>query len=136
MKPTPDAGLQQKNSNPPKVIGRPFQPGVSGNPSGKRRGSVSVAATLKRILTKGDAKLICTKLISQAKAGNHQAQRLILELCGDEVPLKVAVDIAAPAPQVVLHLPAGRAAQFQGKMPGVQWVEDPPEPGRVMPPQG
>jgi hypothetical protein len=135
LNPKADAGLQQEKSTPPKVIGKPFPPGVSGNPSGRRRGSVSLTATLKRILTKGDANAICFKLISQAKAGNHQAQRLIMELCGDEAPLKMAVDIAAPAPQVVLHLPAGRAAQFQGKMPGVQWVEDPPEPGRVMPPE-
>jgi hypothetical protein len=95
---------------------------VVGNPSGRRRGSVSLKSALKSRLTKTDANAICDKLISQARAGNHQAQRLILENCGDEVHLSVG--FAAPAPQIILTLPAGRAADFKGQMPGVQWVED------------
>ena len=72
---TADAGLQHQNSVPPKVIGKPFKPGVSGNPSGRRRGSVSLTATLKKRLTKADARAIADKLIQQAKAGNRDAIR-------------------------------------------------------------
>ena len=119
-----DAGLQLQNSTPPKVIGKPFKPGVSGIPSGRRRGSVSLPAMFKACLTKADAKAICAKLISQAKAGNHHAQRLIFDKCGDDASLHLSVDIAPQAPQVFLHLPAGRAELCKEQLPGVHWVED------------
>ena len=75
---------------------------------------MSLKATLKSRLKKTDANAICDKLISQARAGNHHAQRLILELCGDEQPFQLSVGFAAPPPQVHLFLPAGRA---EGIMP-------------------
>ena len=128
-----DAGLQHHNSAPAKVIGKPFPPGVSGNPSGRRRGSVSLKATLKSRLTKTEANAICDKLISQARAGNHQAQRLILENCGDEMPLHVSVGFAATAPQVILTLPAGRA---EGIMPCMVVSPETAKPAPVTPPQG
>jgi hypothetical protein len=101
-----DAALQHENSLPPKVIGRPFRPGVSGNPSGRRRGSVSLAATLKSRLTTADAKAIADKLIEQAKAGNRDAIRIILERCDEQPPPPLPVQSADPFDAIDLdHLP-------------------------------
>ena len=66
-KPTPTAQEQRENSKPP---GRPWPKGVSGNPGGRRKGAVSLKATLTRALTKADADAIARKLIDGAKAGN------------------------------------------------------------------
>jgi len=77
--PPPDAGLQRENSARKRIVGRPWPKGVSGNPSGRRRGSVSLAAALARSLTKRDAEAICRKLISLAKRGDVPALRLLFD---------------------------------------------------------
>ena len=74
-KPTPTAQEQRENSKPP---GRPWPKGVSGNPGGRRKGAVSLKATLTRALTKADADAIARKLIDGAKAGNTAAAKLLL----------------------------------------------------------
>ena len=79
--PPPDVGLQ-RNSNgksPGGITGKGFRPGQSGNPSGKRKGSVSLAAALARSLTRKDAEAICRKLISLAKRGDVPALRLLFD---------------------------------------------------------
>lgn len=43
-----------------------FQPGQSGNPGGRRKGSISIAALLKRTVNKSDAKKIVDSLIELA----------------------------------------------------------------------
>jgi hypothetical protein len=72
------AGLQA-NSSEKNLRGRPFVKGQSGNPSGKRKGSVSIAATLKRMLSKRDAEKICRSLIKQAMCGDLAAVKLLLD---------------------------------------------------------
>jgi Family of unknown function (DUF5681) len=79
---TTDAGLQGENSHAPpprKVFGRPFKKGQSGNPSGRRKGSVSLTAAVKRNLTRKNADAIARKLIAMAKAGDIVAMRLLFD---------------------------------------------------------
>jgi len=54
------------------ITGKGFKPGCSGNPSGRRRGSVSLAAALARSLTRKDAEAICRKLISLGIRANTE----------------------------------------------------------------
>ena len=74
-----DAGLQHENSKRRKPVGRPWPKGVSGNPSGRRNGSVSLAAALARSLTRKDAEAICRKLIQLCKRGDIPALRLLFD---------------------------------------------------------
>src|SRR5208283_2708519 len=79
--PSNAVGLQ-RNSNAKLhggVTGKGFRPGQSGNPSGKRKGSVSLAAALARSLTRKDAHAICRKLISLCKCGDVPALRLLFD---------------------------------------------------------
>ena len=82
--PLPTAQEQRKNSIARRVVGRPFRPGQSGNPGGRRRGTVSVKAALKRVLTKGDADAIARRLIASAKKGNTAATKLLLNHLPDD----------------------------------------------------
>lgn len=77
----PDVGFQRDSNGkrPGGITGKGFRPGRSGNPSGRRRGSVSLAAALARSLTKRDAEVICRKLISLAKSGDVPALRLLFD---------------------------------------------------------
>jgi hypothetical protein len=56
-----------------------WKKGQSGNPSGKRKGTVSLAATISRNLTPKTANAIVKKLFTMAKAGDIQAIKLVLE---------------------------------------------------------
>ena len=78
---TSPVGLQRASNakRPGGVTGKGFMPGQSGNPSGKRKGSVSLAATLARSLTKQDAGAICRKMISLAKSGDVPALKLLFD---------------------------------------------------------
>jgi len=77
------AGLQGKSTGGPKrkgrPRGRPWTKGQSGNPSGKRKGCVSLAATLKRLVSRADAEAIAKKLLSLAKTGDLLAMRLLFD---------------------------------------------------------
>src|SRR5664280_1031858 len=77
-----DAVALQRDSNGKLhggVTGKGFRPGHSGNPSGKRKGTVSLAAALARSLTRQDARAICRKLISLAKDGDVPALKLLFD---------------------------------------------------------
>src|SRR5262245_44306796 len=82
-----NAALQQESSPtpPPKrgIIGRPFKLGQSGNPSGRRKGSVSLKAALMRVLTRRDAERIGRELIERAKSGDVRAVRTLADLLGE-----------------------------------------------------
>lgn len=60
-----DAGLQRK-SNEGGITGKGFKKGQSGNPSGKRKGTVSIAATLRNVLSQDQADQIVANLIELA----------------------------------------------------------------------
>ena len=67
-----------KRKTPPGVR---WQKGVSGNPAGRRKGSVSLAAALQRLLVKEPGKLesVARTLVDAAIAGDVSAARLLFE---------------------------------------------------------
>ena len=58
-----------------------WKPGQSGNPAGRRKGSVSLASALQKLLLKEPAKLesIARTLVDSAIAGDVSAARLLFE---------------------------------------------------------
>jgi len=79
------AGLQRESSKP-KVVGRPWAKGTSGNPTGRRRGSVSLKAAIRRALTSQTADRIARQLVQAAADGNLAAIKLLLNFVGDAEP--------------------------------------------------
>ena len=62
-----------------KQRGRPFQKGVSGNPSGKKPGTRNHASRLVETMMAGDVEEITQKVISAAKSGDLTAARIVLD---------------------------------------------------------
>lgn len=75
---------RESSENRRKVRGRPFPKGISGNPGGRPKGTVSLRAAVKRLLTKADANIIARKLIEEGKAGNTAAIKLLLNYLPDD----------------------------------------------------
>jgi Family of unknown function (DUF5681) len=76
--------------------GKPFRKGVSGNPAGKPKGCRNRAAVLLDTINDDDLTAIVTKLVTQAKAGDMTA-------------IKILLDRLVPAPRaraVTLKLPS------------------------------
>lgn len=66
----------------PENLRTPWQPGQSGNPAGRPKGSVSLLTLLKDKLAENDgaeAKAIVDALIEDAKTGNVKARKLVME---------------------------------------------------------
>ena len=61
------------------VRGRPFEPGQSGNPRGRPKGSRNGVTLLAETLLGGEAEAIMRKLIEKALDGDSSAMRLALE---------------------------------------------------------
>ena len=61
------------------VRGRPFEPGQSGNPKGRPKGSRNAVTLLAESLLDGEAEAIIRKLVQEALDGNPSAMRLALE---------------------------------------------------------
>jgi len=97
-------GLQGNGSwkVPGGSTGKGFRPGRSGNPSGKRKGCVSLAAALARSLTREDAEEICRKLIALCKDGDMAALKLLSHRLED---LQIEQRIAALEEQVSTQKP-------------------------------
>jgi len=70
-----NAGGEQRRRGP----GRRFQPGQSGNPAGKPRGTRNRATTLAEQLLDGEAQTMVRTAIERAKNGNMAALRLCLD---------------------------------------------------------
>jgi hypothetical protein len=85
---------KQQESSKPRVRGRPFPKGVSGNPSGRRKGAVSIAGVLKAKLSRPDAERICGQLIKQAMAGDIQAVKLIFDRIDHPLTGPIALAVA------------------------------------------
>jgi hypothetical protein len=64
-----------------KVASYRWKPGQSGNPAGRRKGSVSLAAALQKLLLKEPEKLesVARTLVDAAIAGDVSAARLLFE---------------------------------------------------------
>lgn len=67
-----------------KVVGRPFQPGQSGNPSGRRPAILTKALAAK--LTPEKAEQLATVLLQKAEAGESWAMQAIWERIEGKVP--------------------------------------------------
>jgi len=69
-----------------KQRGKPFRPGISGNPAGKPPGAKNRATMLAQALFDGEAETLTRKIIELAKAGDMQA----LKVCVDRLcpPMK------------------------------------------------
>ena len=59
--------------------GKPFEPGNSGNPSGRPRGSRNKVTLAIEALLDGEAEALTRKAIELAKAGDMQALRLCMD---------------------------------------------------------
>lgn len=104
------AGLQRTTSTSnkaKKVVGKPWVKGQSGNPSGKRAGTVSPTAALKRALTRRDAELIARKVIALAKKGDATILRVLL----DRLDGPLSGPLAQIAVQSVFQTPATPPAE-------------------------
>src|SRR5271168_1986359 len=62
-----------------KQRGRPFQPGVSGNLTGRPRGSRNRASIMAEALSDSDATDIVRAVVARAKRGDMVAARLVLD---------------------------------------------------------
>lgn len=62
-----------------KQRGKPFKPGQSGNPSGKKPGTRNKTTLALEALLEGEAEAITRKAIEEAKKGDMTAIKLVLE---------------------------------------------------------
>lgn len=97
-KPKPKAravGLQRASNGklPGGITGKGFRPGQSGNPSGKRKGTASPTAALKRALDRESAQRIADQLVTAASNGDISAAKLIFDRVDHPLagPLAVAM---------------------------------------------
>lgn len=75
--------MQRTNSTGKRAIGRPFKPGQSGNPSGKRTGTISLRASFQRVATQADADAMMKAVLDKAKGGDLKAFELCAQLSGE-----------------------------------------------------
>jgi hypothetical protein len=68
-----------ENTAQKQQIGRPFEPGQSGNPAGRPKGSRNKATLAVEVLLDGEAEAITRKAIELAKNGDLAAIRLCLD---------------------------------------------------------
>jgi hypothetical protein len=68
-----------ENTAQKQQIGRPFEPGQSGNPAGRPKGSRNKATLAVEVLLDGEAESITRKAIELAKKGDLAAIRLCLD---------------------------------------------------------
>jgi hypothetical protein len=73
------AGVPEAPAGLPKVRGRPFEKGRSGNPAGRPRGSVNRSTRAAMLLLDGEAEALTRKAVELALAGDPVALRLCLE---------------------------------------------------------
>jgi hypothetical protein len=75
----PRSRHERSGEEAPKPRGRPFEPGHSGNPSGRPKGSRNKATVLAEELLNGEMEELIRKLIEKARAGDVAALRLCLD---------------------------------------------------------
>jgi hypothetical protein len=74
--------------------GRPFKPGVSGNPSGRPRGSRNKTTVMLEKLLADDAEAVARSVIAAARAGDMSAARIVLDrLCPVRRDQPIEIDL-------------------------------------------
>jgi hypothetical protein len=74
-----------------------FPKGHSGNPNGRPKGTRNKSMMLAQLLLERDLEEICNRVIEEAKAGNMQAVKMILDRI---LPQKKDSPIAIDLPQI------------------------------------
>jgi hypothetical protein len=97
--------------------GRPFEKGRSGNPAGRRAGSLNKATLAAAALLAGESEALTRKAVERALAGDPTAMRLCLErilpLCRERTvnfalpQIESAADVAAAMNAVTAALAGG-----------------------------
>jgi hypothetical protein len=101
-----------------KQRGRPFEPGKSGNPNGRPKGSRNQATLIAESLLEGEVEAVICKVIEKAKEGDMTALRLCLDRLvaprrerrvAFELPVKIetAADAARASSAVLAECAAG-----------------------------
>jgi Family of unknown function (DUF5681) len=91
----------------PKLRGRPFVPGTSGNPSGRPRGARNKATIAAEALLEGEAEALTRKLIDKAKEGDISALRLSFDRI---YPARRDRVVTVDLPEIASAQDAGKAA--------------------------
>jgi len=101
---------------PGRVRGRPFERGRSGNPAGRRAGSLNKTTEAAALLA-GESEALTRKAVELARVGDPSAMRLCLErllpVCRERAvkfalpPIESAADIAAAMKAVTSALADG-----------------------------
>lgn len=73
------SSIDRAENTAEKQRGRPFEPGKSGNPQGRPKGSRNQATVLAEELLDGEAEALTRKLINKALEGDTTALRLCLD---------------------------------------------------------
>ncbi len=83
-----------------KQRGKPFAPGVSGNPAGKPKGTLNKTTVLTRNILQGEAEDVARVVLEAAKNGDLTAAKLVLDKLipsSKESPIDAgAVDLPSP----------------------------------------
>jgi hypothetical protein len=72
-----DAASDSMSSSAARVARGRFQPGCSGNPAGKRPGTLNRATILKRAMAEGDEERIASLIVERALKGEWSALRFV-----------------------------------------------------------
>src|SRR5271163_865990 len=72
-----------------------FQPGCSGNPAGKRPGTLNHATVLKRQMAEGDEEQFARQILDRARQGEWRALRFVWERL-DPKPRQRSLELDLP----------------------------------------
>jgi hypothetical protein len=114
-----------QEQRPPRVRGRPFVKGRSGNPLGRRLGSRNKATLAAQTLLDGEAERLTSKAIELALEGDLVALKICLDrispprrdrivTAANMPPLRTAADGPAAIAAIVAAVAAGEIAPAEG----------------------
>jgi hypothetical protein len=93
----PSMAEKPLKKQPRRSAGRPFQPGVSGNPAGKPKGVRSKSTVFGEQIMQADAEEIVKAVVTAAKNGDGAAMRLCIERL---IPVRKGRPIAFDIPRI------------------------------------
>jgi len=112
------------STSPKPRRGKPFQPGQSGNPQGKRRGTRNKLTCAAEALLEGEAEALTRKAIEKAKDGDNTALRLCLDriipakrdraISFPLSPIATAADASAAMTAILGAVAAGQITPSEG----------------------